>query len=129
MVALMTQVFGEDGEPLTEQYLDDLLGRESFWALAAIAGTDVVGGITAHTLPMTRAQSSELFIYDLAVRPDFQRRGVATRLVRELCTAAAAAGIHEVFVPADNDDAHALAFYHAIGGTASPVTFFTLPTE
>jgi aminoglycoside 3-N-acetyltransferase I len=31
----------------------------------------------------------------------------------------------EVFVPADNDDQHALDFYRALGGSPSSVTFFT----
>ncbi len=101
------------------------LGRECFWALAAFAGADVVGGLTAHTLPMTRSPSSEVFTYDLAVRQDQQRQGVGSRLVLELREAAARAGSQEVFVPADNEDAHALDFYRAQGATPSPVTFFT----
>jgi len=39
------------------------------------------------------------------------------------------AGIHDLFVPADEDDAHALDFYRALGGVASPVTFFTFGRE
>ena len=125
MFEMMARVFEEDYEHLGQDYLDDLLGREGFWAFAASIGHEIIGGLTAHTLPMTRSQSSELFIYDLAVRPDHQRQGIASRLVLELRAAAAAEGIHEIFVPADNEDVHALAFYRALGATASPVTFFT----
>ncbi|WP_394247885.1 GNAT family N-acetyltransferase [Arthrobacter pityocampae] len=125
MFEMMARVFEEDYEPLDNDYLGDLLRREEFWALAAFAGPDLVGGLTAHTLPMTRSPSSEVFIYDLAVRQDHRRRGVASRLVTELRAAAAANGIHEVFVPADDDDRHALAFYRALGAVASPVTMFT----
>jgi hypothetical protein len=32
--------------------------------------------------------------------------------------------IAELFVAADNEDTHALDFYRALGGTASPVTIF-----
>ncbi len=115
----------EDAEPLSDHYLACLLERESFWALAAFVGEDVVGGITAHTLPMTRSQSSEVFIYDLAVRADYQRQGIGSRLVSELVAAAAAAGISVAFVPADNEDTHALDFYRAQGAVGSPVTIFT----
>jgi aminoglycoside 3-N-acetyltransferase I len=125
MFAMMAAVFGEDSEPLGDHYLTELLGRESFWAYAAFAGTSIVGGLTAHTLPMTRSPSSEVFIYDLAVRPDHQRMGVGSRLLRELCTATARAGIRDVFVPADEADEHAIDFYRALGGVPSPVTFFT----
>lgn len=125
LFAMMAAVFEEDSAPLSEEYVGKLLGSDSFWAIAALDGADVVGGLTAHTLPMTRTPSSEVFIYDLAVREDHQRQGVATRLVHELRTAAARAGIHEVFVPADNEDLGALEFYRAQGADASPVTFFT----
>jgi aminoglycoside 3-N-acetyltransferase I len=88
-------------------------------------GDDIIGGVTAHTLPMTRAESSEIFIYDIAVRDDYQRRGVGRHLMTTLREGAAALGICNVFVPADNDDIHALNFYQALGGVGSPVTFFT----
>jgi len=125
MFSMMSAVFNETSEPVSEEYLTALLGRESFWAIAALDGADVVGGLTAHTLPMTRTPSSEVFIYDLAVRGDHQRQGVGSRLVNQLRTAAALLGINEVFVPADNEDAGALDFYRAQGAAASPVTIFT----
>ena len=125
MFAMMAAVFVEDAEPLTDDYLVWLLDRDSFWAIAAFVGDDIVGGITAHTLPMTRSSSSEVFIYDLAVRQDHQRQGVGSRLVLELRDAAWSAGFGEVFVSADNEDKHALDFYRAQGAAASPVTFFT----
>lgn len=125
LFATMAQVFEERCGRLSDSYLDRLLGREDFWAIAALAGEEVVGGVTAHTLPMTRTESSELFIYDIAVRPDWQRKGVGRLLMTALREAAAAAGIRDAFVPADNDDTHALDFYRALGGAPSPVTFFT----
>ena len=128
LFSMMAEVFEEECEVLSDAYIDRLLAREEFWAIAALDGDlveQIVGGITAHTLPMTRAETSELFIYDVAVRSDHQRQGVGRQLVGELRQLAAAAGIQELFVPADNDDAHALDFYRALGGTASPVTFFT----
>jgi len=124
--AMMAGVFGEASEPLPDDYLQDLLRRDSFWVLAAFLGPEIVGGLTAHTLPMTRSPSAELFIYDLAVHEDHQRAGVGSLLVHEMRQRAALAGINEVFVPADNDDAHALDFYRAQGADGSPVTIFTL---
>ncbi|MFN7977397.1 MAG: GNAT family N-acetyltransferase [Vicinamibacterales bacterium] len=121
----MSAVFETDGVPLGDDYLRALLGRPDFWAFAAVDGDAVLGGITAHTLPMTRSESAEVFIYDLAVVPERQRQGIGRRLVATLRDAAAAEGIAVTFVPADNDDTHALDFYQAIGGTPAPVTIFT----
>ena len=63
-------------------------------------GTHIIGGLTAHTLPMTRDESAEIFIYDLAVRADRQRRGVGRLLINTLRADATAAGIGVVFVAA-----------------------------
>ncbi len=127
MFDLFAQVFEVENQPLGDAYLDRLLGREDFWALAALEGDEVVGGLTAHVLPMTRAECFEVFLYDLAVREDRQRRGVGTALLRTLREGAAAAGIEVVFVPADVEDAHALDFYRANGGEEADVRIFTWP--
>ncbi len=122
---MMAGVFAEESAHVSDGYLDHLLCRSDFWAIAACVGDDVVGGVTAHILPMTRSESSELFIYDIAVRDDYQRQGIGGRLIRALREHAQAQGIQEVFVAADNDDRHALDFYQALGGVPSPVTVFT----
>ena len=121
---LLTEVFEAHGEPLSDGYIDRLVGRPDLWVLTATVGGRIVGGLTAHELLMTRNESVELFIYDLAVHPGHQRRGIGRRLVETALGRAAARGIECTFVPADDDDAHALAFYRALGGASSPVTFF-----
>jgi aminoglycoside 3-N-acetyltransferase I len=129
MFATMAEVFAEDegdaAEPLDDDHVVALLRRVEFWAVVAIEGGAVVGGLTAHALPMTRSRSTELFIYDLAVRSDRQRRGIGRALVEHLLTLARTAGIDTTFVPADDEDTHALEFYRAVGGVPSRVTFFT----
>jgi aminoglycoside 3-N-acetyltransferase I len=125
----MADVFAEPREHLSDSYLDDLLSREAFWAVAAVSGDDVVGGLTAHTLPMTRTESAEVFIYDIAVRPEHQRLGIGRRLVTGLRAAASDIGIRDVFVPVDSADEHALDFYRALGGISAPVTIFTFPAD
>jgi aminoglycoside 3-N-acetyltransferase I len=125
LFAMMAEVFGEAGESLSDAYLDRLLGRVDFWAIAAVVDDEIVGGLTAHALALTRAERSEMFIYDIAVRKDRQRMGVGRHLMTSLFEAADAVGIHDVFVPADNEDLHALDFYRALGGVADSVTFFT----
>lgn len=131
LFTLMSEVFGEERqqEPLSEAYLSGLLAREDCWIMSAFIGGNLVGGLTAYVLPMTRSESFELFIYDIAVHHEHQRKGIGQHLVISVCNAAASIGIREAFVPADNEDLHALDFYKAIGGIPTPVTFFTFATH
>ncbi len=122
---LMADVFEEPSGVLSEAYVTSLLSRDEFWAFAALRDGMPIGGVTAHALPMTRNESTELFIYDLAVHPEHQRRGVGRALIEALQTEAALRGMTVSFVPADSDDEHALEFYRALGGDAAAVTIFT----
>ncbi len=125
LFALMARVFGEQHVELGDDYLGRLLSDDRFWALAALSDGEPVGGVTAHTLPMTRSESCELFVYDIAVLPSHQRHGIGRELMRALRAEAALVGITNVFVAVDAEDAHALDFYRALGGSASPVTIYT----
>jgi aminoglycoside 3-N-acetyltransferase I len=125
LFATMARVFATDADVLSDSYLTRLLDRDDFWALAALVDGQVVGGLTAHTLPLTRAEVSEVFIYDIAVVPDWHRQGVGRQLMSTLRSQAAGADIRVAFVSADNEDTHALDFYRALGGVPAPVTIFT----
>jgi aminoglycoside 3-N-acetyltransferase I len=121
---VMADVFGEAHTRLSDRYVDGLLARPEFWAFASIDAGRAVGGLTGHTLPMTAFEGSEVFLYDIAVSPAYQRRGIGRRLVTALCQEAARQGISTMFVPVDDDDAEALRFYAALGGAPSKVTLF-----
>lgn len=125
LFSMMAAVFDEDSADLSDAYLDNLLGRADFWAMAAFVDKQIVGGLTAHVLPMTRVEGSEIFLYDIAVREDYQRRGIGRRLLTDLLRTAAVNGVLDLFVPVDNEDTHALDFYRALGGSPAPVTIFT----
>lgn len=123
---MMHDVFDEGDAALSDHYVARLLADPRFHAIAAVEAGEPVGCITAHDLPMTREERSESFVYDLAVRQEHQRRGIGRQLVEALVADAARRGIDVVFVPADNDDDHALAFYTSLGGRPAPVTMFDL---
>ncbi|MFC5930377.1 GNAT family N-acetyltransferase [Cryobacterium melibiosiphilum] len=120
----MAKVFETDAVDDRDAHLVDLLRSPYFWAFTATIEGRVVGGLTAYLLPMARTAARELFIYDLAVDAAFQRRGVATGLMGAIRQAAEVEGIHDIFLVAENEDAHALAFYRAIGMTETATTTF-----
>lgn len=97
------------------EYLEALLGSDTFVALAATSGDEVVGGLAAYELKKFERERSEFYIYDLAVATTHRRRGIATALIRELKRIAAARGGWVVFVQADRDDGPAVALYSKLG--------------
>jgi aminoglycoside 3-N-acetyltransferase I len=125
LFVMMASVFETDSLPLSNDYLTRLLARGDFWAIAASVEGRLVGGLTAHTLPLTRTEESEVLIYDIAVVPRYQRQGIGRELMTNLRAQAFAVGISAVWVAADNEDTHALDFYQAMGGASAPVTIFT----
>jgi aminoglycoside 3-N-acetyltransferase I len=126
---VMADVFDEAIEPLSDAYIESLLLRSDFWALAAIVDGSIVGGLTAHTLMLTTSMSAEVFIYDIAVQPAMQRNGIGRQLMETLRDLAADQGIESMFVAVDNEDDHALDFYRSVDGTPSGVTFFDFDTD
>ena len=107
-------------------YLQRLLGSDTFIALAALQGDEVVGALAAYELHKLEQQRSEIYIYDLAVRARHRRRGVATALIRHLQSLAAQRGAWVVFVQADHGDDPAVALYTKLG-TREDVMHFELP--
>jgi aminoglycoside 3-N-acetyltransferase I len=96
-------------------YLRELLGSNTFVALTAIDGGEVVGGLAAYVLPKFEQQRREIYIYDLAVAAAHRRRGIATALIEELRKIGREIGAWVIFVQADLGDAPAIALYDKLG--------------
>jgi aminoglycoside 3-N-acetyltransferase I len=103
------------GNPPGAGYLGQVLASYYFIALAALKDGAVVGGLAAYELKKFEQERSEVYIYDLAVAAAHRRQGIATALIRELKTLAAARGAYVIFVQADLGDAAAIALYSKLG--------------
>ena len=125
LIELFNRVF-EETEPASasETYLRALLSTRSFIALAAFVENEVVGGLTAYELPMYQTDSSEILVYDVAVRPDYQRRGIGQGLILHLKEYCSVSGIQAFFVLVHEEDEHAIEFYRATGGQGERVINF-----
>ncbi len=122
MEALLT-TFGEAFEAVetysasrpSHAYLQRLLSRDSFIALAALKNGTVVGGIAAYELQKFEQERSEIYIYDLAVAAAHRRQGIATALIQALQDIAGRRGAYVIFVQADLEDDPAIALYTKLG--------------
>jgi aminoglycoside 3-N-acetyltransferase I len=106
-----------------EAYLRRLLGSDYFIALAALKGSEVVGGIAAYELKKFEQERSEIYIYDLAVAAAHRRQGIATALIEELERIATARGAYVIFVQADIGDEPAIALYTKLGSREDVLHF------
>lgn len=125
-VASMRAMLGMFGEAFVEPrtytsaqpddaYLKRLLSGSTFVAVAALDGSDVIGGIAAYVLPKFEQARAELYLYDLAVSEAYRRSGVATAMIEELKKLAVARGIYVIYVQADHGDDAAIALYTKLG--------------
>jgi aminoglycoside 3-N-acetyltransferase I len=125
LFTLMATVFDEPSTTLPNTHLEQMLTDPQIWILAAFVDNTVVGGLVAHSLPMTHTATREFFIYNLAILETHQRQGIGAGLIAYARDIAAEHGMDNVFVMVDNQDHHAVVFYQKQGGEAMSTTMFT----
>src|SRR5262245_7698960 len=88
MLAMFGDAFEDVGTYAGAQprvaYIDELLGSDHFIALVAMRHGTVAGALVAYELKKFERERSEIYIYDLAVREDSRRQGIATALIAGL---------------------------------------------
>ena len=125
LIRLFREVFEmEKPGEAEESYLLALLQKPDFIALCAIVENEIAGGLTAYELPLYYSGGSEIFIYDIAIKPAFQRKGFGRKLLVNLEEYCRQSGIKIMFVAANEEDEHAVDFYHSTGGKAEKVIHF-----
>ena len=101
-----------------KQIRDALFGpRPAAYALLAKDGQDLVGLASYSFLWPAAALTSSLFLKELYVRHDRQRRGIGRRLMGELFDIAARAGCSRVEWQTEDDNEQAMGFYRSLGAS------------
>jgi ribosomal protein S18 acetylase RimI-like enzyme len=104
-----------------------LLSDERTILLVAFEGDAPIGFVLAYELPRRHGLESMLLIYEVEVDAAQRRRGVATRLLRELEELARLRGIGEGFVLTEPDNDPANALYRSLGGERTEVVQWDFP--
>jgi aminoglycoside 3-N-acetyltransferase I len=125
LVDMFNTVFEEDEQTIgSDANSLKLLSNNNFIALVAISENEVVGGLTAYELPMIYSDNSEVFLYDMAIKLEYQRLGIGKALIQSLKEYCLKNEIETFFVLAHEEDEHAIEFYHSTGGKSEKVINF-----
>lgn len=101
--------------PPDDAYLSGLLAKEHVFALTAVMGGGIVGGLVAYELEKFEQARREIYICDLAVLEAHRRTGIATALIDHLRELARTRGCWVIYVQADYGDDPAIALYEKLG--------------
>ncbi|HTB53397.1 MAG TPA: GNAT family N-acetyltransferase [Ferruginibacter sp.] len=126
LIHVFQDVFEMKGADIPEgPQLTKLLENPYFIIFTVCIDNKVIGGLTAYELPSYYASRSEIFIYDIAIDPLFQRKGLGKQLLAALKQYGKEKGISVLFVDANEEDEHAVDFYHTTGGKAANIIQFS----
>ena len=107
-----------------EIYFKKLLEKEEFFVFVALLEDKVVGGLTSYIMQQYYSEFPLVYIFDLAVRTELQRKGIGKMLIAANNSYCKSIGVEAVMVQADEVDDYAIKFYHSTGATAENVIHF-----
>ncbi len=110
-----------------EIYLQQLLQKDDFFVFVALLNNKVVGGLTSYIMQQYYSTSPLVYIFDLAVKREYQFKGIGKKLIAGNNTYCKEIGAEAVMVQADEADDYAIKFYHSTGATAEKVIHFDYP--
>jgi aminoglycoside 3-N-acetyltransferase I len=94
--------------------------------IGALNDSEVIGGLVGYEFTLLSGVK-ELYLYDIAVLPAYQKQGIGTKLIETLREACSKRGISTIFVDAEADDDGAVAFYRSLTDEELSVRHFTIP--
>ena len=119
----------EDGylNPLipNDNYLRDLLSKDSFHFFVAMKDELVIGGLTAYELLMYKEEETEMFLYEIGVEENYRQKGIAIKLIESLKRTCVEKGIKIIFVGTSTDNEPAKQLYKTTGGKMEEIPWFT----
>lgn len=111
LIEIFKQVFEDDRPVPPSQYLNNLLHNQNFMVFVATVNNKVVGGLTIYVLHQYYCTKPIAYIYDVAVKPEFQGKSIGKALISEACNYCKENGFDEAYVEAESNDVDAVNFY------------------
>ncbi|AWX44690.1 Gentamicin 3-N-acetyltransferase [Flagellimonas maritima] len=124
LITLLNEVFEENITIASDNHLQNLIAKPEFYAIVAIANDIILGGLTAYELQSYYNDKSELYIYDIAVKSEFQNKGIGKKLIQYLQELCSKNNVSTIFVDAHSEDKQAITFYESVFGGCEKVDHF-----
>lgn len=96
------------------EHLNILLNQYGFNVIVAIVNGQVIAGFTAYVLEQYYSIKPILYIQDLAVLTEFQRKGVGSKLMNFAKAFCIDHNFQLLSVQAEREDVEAVSFYHSL---------------
>lgn len=100
-------------EPIDAERLRNYIAAPGHLMLVALADRTIIGMCTA-MIHKHADKLTELYVDEVGVRDDYQRLGIATRLIREMFDRGRAFGCREAWVATETDNRPARALYQSL---------------
>jgi aminoglycoside 6'-N-acetyltransferase I len=110
-------------EPVQAELADEFLNDARHHLAVALDDHQVVVGMASAVHYVHPDKPAQLFINEVGVAPEQQRRGIASRLVSELLLVGSRLGCTEAWVATEPGNAGARGLYERLGGQPNPEPF------
>lgn len=129
LLAVLASAFEDPDQHLsavtTPAYVSRNLANPNTIVVVALAGGAIVGGAICYILNKIEREAPEFYLYDIGVVADFQRRGVATLLIKALAALAKESGALSLYVQTEHasDNVAPTALYSGLGSSQAVLHF------
>ncbi len=104
-------------------HLSKALSDRGCFFIVGLEGDDAVGYLSAFRFPSVEEDGDLVYLYDLVVREDRRRRGIARRLIEALVRACRADGVVRIWAGTSGDNRPAQALFAATGAARVSETY------
>lgn len=111
LIKIFKEAFEQEDELPDKEYLSNLLSYTHFLVFVVKTAQKVVGGLTVYILPQYYTTKPLAYIYDVAIAPGFQKKGLGKALIADVCKYCKQHGFDAAYVEAENEDKDAVNFY------------------
>ena len=118
LIEIFKDVFENDEPIASDEQLGKLLSDPNFIVFVIKSNTIVLGGLTIYVLRRYFGVKPSAYIYDVGIRPEFQRQGLGKALIAEVCNFCKLNDFEDAYVEAESDDIDAVGFYRRTNFTS-----------